>query len=145
MEMKKSSAALQQDDLGKPFSDRIAEFRPFAYYDKHLDCIRVHIRDCSAVEVRKNRIFTVMRAVHSNGNVVQDDFVGFNIKGVRHLFRELGLGFMDRQACCKVADVMSAIVARFPDKSGQEVSDKVQPILEKCSIEVEWDFEPVAA
>lgn len=26
------------------------EFVPFAYYDKHLDCIRVQIKDCSVIE-----------------------------------------------------------------------------------------------
>jgi hypothetical protein len=145
MEMKKIGAALHQDDLGRAFSDRIAEFRPFAYYDKHLDCVRVHLHDCSAVEVRKTRIFTVMRALHSNGNVVQDDFVGFNIKGVRHLFREVGLAFMDRQACVMVADALSAIVARFPDKDGREVEAKVLPFLQKHGIQIEWEQEPEPA
>jgi len=146
MELKKvEGAALQQDDQGRPFSDLIGEFQPFAYYDKHLDCIRVHIHDCSAVEERQNRIFTVMRALHSNAEVTRDDFAGFNIKGVRYLFKEMSFGMLDKQACYKVAEILTAIVKHFPNQGVQEVSDKVQPILERCGLEVEIDFEPAVA
>ena len=32
-------------------------FRPCAYYDKHLDCIHVQVRDCSFTEIRLNEVF----------------------------------------------------------------------------------------
>jgi hypothetical protein len=63
------------------------EFKPLAYYDKHLDCIRVRIRDCSVIEEKLSKIFTVLRASHTD----YQTYVGFNIKGVRYLFEQLGL------------------------------------------------------
>jgi hypothetical protein len=60
-------------------------FRPCAYFDKHLDCIRVQVKDCSFVEIRLNEAFTIYQANHTP--VVE--YMGFSIKGVRHLFEEL--------------------------------------------------------
>jgi hypothetical protein len=60
-------------------------FQPCAYYDKHLDCIRVQLRDCSFTEIRLNRVFTIYQANH----VTNVEYVGFSIKGIRHLFERL--------------------------------------------------------
>ena len=32
-----------------------------AYYDKHMDCIRVQSRDCSITEERRDALFTVLK------------------------------------------------------------------------------------
>jgi hypothetical protein len=86
------------------------EFRPFAYYDKHLDCIRVRLSDCSMSEERKNRIFTLVKAAHS------EKLVGFNIKGICHLFKELGLEPKDVYLIIKIID---EIVKHHPDTVGK--------------------------
>ena len=64
-------------------------FRPMAYYDKHLDCIRVEIRDCSITEHRCGEILTVLEDNHPEND--QGKYVGFTIKGVGHVFEELSL------------------------------------------------------
>ena len=127
-----------QPELQKYVAERLAEFKPFAYYDNHLDCIRVQIRDCSVLEERKNKIFTVLKANHAKSG----SLVGFNIKGVRHLFEQLGL---NRQACYKVADLMNAIVRLYPEDSVKRIADEFSPVLEEENLEIRVDLEPVAA
>jgi len=99
-----------------------AMFRPFAYYDKHLDCIRVQIVDCSFKEVRKNRILTVLCANHSD----QDEFAGFNIKGVRYVFEQLG---MQATGIHKLTDLVDRLVKLFPDAASKHVQEVFRPIL----------------
>lgn len=99
-----------------------SDFRPFAYYDKHLDCIRVQTMDCSFKEERKNRIITVLSANHSE----QNNFAGFNIKGVRYLFEQLGL---PPSGVYKLTDIVDKLVVFFPDAAIKHVQDAFRPIL----------------
>jgi len=64
-------------------------FKQRAYYDKHLDCIRVVIRECSFCEHRLTAIMTVLEDNYPEPD--QQPFVGFVIKGVEHLFESLKL------------------------------------------------------
>lgn len=90
-------------------------FEPIAYYDKHLDAIRVQILDCSIWEERLDRIMTVYHANHHlNPNGV-DDIVGFSIKGVRYLLRELGINASNRPI--QLARLLDAVAKRYPSKS----------------------------
>lgn len=84
------------------------EFRPFAFYDKHLDCIRVQTRDCSFKEIRLDKIFTVLQANHTTGI----EYVGFTIKGVRHLTERLGL---PKTGPVMLAAIIDAIIKQNPD------------------------------
>ena len=53
------------NDLNAFMAENLSEdFQPFAYFDKHMDCIRVKIRDCSVTEVRLSRMFTVLKPNH---------------------------------------------------------------------------------
>lgn len=99
-----------------------SEFKPFAYYDKHLDCIRVQILDCSFKEERKNKIITVLSANHTE----QNNFVGFNIKGVRYIFEEMKLPL---SGVHKLSDLIDKLVKVFPDISVMQVKDLFRPIL----------------
>lgn len=137
MIIEKDRTALQPE-LHKFIAAHLAEFKPFAYYDKHLDCIRVQIRDCSVLEERKNRIFTVLRANHAKSGTL----VGFNIKGVRHLFEQLGL---DRQTCYQVADLMNLIVRLYPEESTKRIADEFSDVLTKEGLQITVDADPVAA
>lgn len=64
-------------------------FNPCAYYDKHMDCIRIELRDCSVKEVRMNEILTIH--LDNAPDVTQPPLVGLTIKGVKHLFTEHNL------------------------------------------------------
>ena len=111
----------------------IPEFKPFAYYDKHLDCIRVQIRDCSVTEERVNRIFTVLKPNHSE---VGAQYVGFNIKGIRHLFNQIGLPL---HGVISLTDIFDGIVQQFPEATVLNVIRSVQTTEEYLSLEVEFD------
>lgn len=87
------------------------EFTPFAYYDKHLDCIRVQIRDCSITEERVNRIFTVLKPNHCD---IGPEYVGFNIKGIRHLFNQMKL---PTEGVMRLTDIIDGIVQKFPEST----------------------------
>jgi hypothetical protein len=105
----------------KKFSDAypITTFRPLAYYDKHLDCIRIQVKDCSFTEVRLNRFFTLWYENH----IVKKKKVGFTIKGVKHLFVTLGL---PRSGPIIVAQIIDGILRLYPEKKTQEVIGEIQ-------------------
>ena len=116
------------------------EFKPFAFYDKHLDCIRVRTKDCSVVEERLSRIFTILKAAHpieSSG----EQLVGFNIKGVRHLFEEVGL---PPEGVFKLVDIISRIVEVYPDAFVKKVREEFIAVLEENEISVEMDIDQAA-
>ena len=77
------------------------KFGPFAYYDKHLDCVRVRIKDASICEVRCGPIFDVALDAHTT------EIVGFSINGVRHLFEEAGLS---GGHVCQIAEMLDGFV-----------------------------------
>jgi hypothetical protein len=97
----------------------IASFRPLAYYDKHLDCIRIQVKDCSFTEVRLNRFFTLWYENH----VAKKRTVGFTIKGVKHLFVTLGL---PKSGPIVVAQIIDGILKLYPEKKTQEVIGEIQ-------------------
>lgn len=107
-----------------------AEFRPFAYYDKHLDCIRVQLLDCSFKEERKNKIITVLSANHTEQNF----FAGFNIKGVRYIFEKMGLSAV---GVYKLTDLVDLLVKFYPDAAIKHVQDVFRPILREQDLSVE--------
>lgn len=105
------------------------DFCPFAYYDKHLDCIRVQLFDCSFTEKRLNRIVTVLHANHHE----TDKVAGFNIKGVCYLFQEMG---MSRTEVYKLTDIIDAIVSFYPDAAIKKVKSLFDPILNQENLKV---------
>ena len=62
-----------------------ATFKPVAYYDEELDCIRVITRDCSVTEVRINEFLTIAEDNYPQNP--SDKYVGFTVKGVRYFIR----------------------------------------------------------
>jgi hypothetical protein len=53
-------AVSQDDAINLPDGLKIAEFRPIAYFDRNMDCIRVLTHDCSVTEHRISEYFTVL-------------------------------------------------------------------------------------
>jgi len=75
-----------QDVFG---AQKNAPFQPSAHYDRHMDCIRIILRDCSMCERRLNGVLTIIEDNYPNSN--QSSFAGLTIKGIKHLFSELGI------------------------------------------------------
>lgn len=128
--MSKKQDTLQFDPLAH-LKGQIVEFKPIAYYDKHLDCIRVQLKDCSALEERKNRIFTVLLANHSNPGAV----VGCNIKGVRHVFEKVGL---EMKGVVALTAVLNAIVKYFPETSVATTAAKIATSLQESELQISF-------
>lgn len=112
------------------------EFRPFAFYDKHLDCIRVRIKDCSVIEERVNKFFTLLKPTHAKAPA----YVGFNIKGIRHLLDTCGL---PTSGAVKIADIINVIVKFYPDYVAQQIKEEFLHLVDALNLQVE--VEPVAA
>lgn len=103
-------------DLKAFVAGELNNFQPFAYYDKHLDCIRVQILDCSITEERLNRIFTLYHANHYENETI----AGFSIKGIRHLFASLGIKL---HGAMRIAELLDTIVKNYPDKTVKYATD----------------------
>lgn len=122
-------------------SDNLQLFRPFAYFDKHMDCICVKIMDCSVTEFRLSRIFTVLRPNHGIHAKTRRS-VGFTIKGVAHIFDELGLplsGVRD------LTEILDEIIKRYPDAAVKQVSEEFSKVLRDMKIRVDFEEEKMAA
>jgi len=117
----------------------IPVFKPVAYYDKHLDCIRVKIRDCSVTEERVNRIFTVLKP---NNCDVSSPYVGFNIKGIRHLFNQLKIPLT---GIVRLVDIIDGIVKQFPEGTILSVIRSVETTDEYQDLEVDFNNHQEAA
>jgi hypothetical protein len=100
----------------------VRSFRPLAYYDKHLDCIRVQVKDCSFKEERINRFFTLWYDNHP-GMFQKNVPVGFTIKGVKHLFVTLGL---PKTGPIYVAQIIDAMLKLYPDQTMSNTIEQIR-------------------
>ncbi len=107
------------------------EFRPIAYYDKHLDCIRVQLKDCSFTEKRLNRYWTVLEENHG----AIDSLAGFNIKGIQYLAKKLGF---PTTGVMKLTDLIDKIVIHYPDSSANIIEEGFTYILRQANLEVNF-------
>jgi hypothetical protein len=93
------------------FPDTEARFRPCAFFDERLDCIRVIARDCSVLEERINDRVTVLIDNYYPAPGCKQ-YVGFTIKGARHFCREQG---WDTIRTVKMTELLDAFLAAFPE------------------------------
>ena len=100
---------MADDTVTLPEDVSIETFRPVAYYDKHMDCIRVLTHDRSVTEHRIDGFFTVHECNHRGP--LDPIYVGFTIKGVRHIFQEIGLPL---EGVYKLADLIDRLVRYRP-------------------------------
>lgn len=98
-------------------------FVPVAYYDKHMDCIRVLTRDRSVTEHRLDGFFTVYECNHRGK--FDPQYIGFAIKGVRHLFERIGLPL---EGVYKLAELIDRVVRHQP---GSTMSETLRVIFGK--------------
>ncbi|WP_299683885.1 hypothetical protein [uncultured Tateyamaria sp.] len=85
-------------------------FQPIAYFDKHMDSIRVFTRDCSVTEVRFNGAVTL----HQNNDFGHDGeplYVGFTIKGIKFLLERAGL---PQEGVVELSDIVNRLVKIDP-------------------------------
>jgi hypothetical protein len=92
------------------FADMPGSFRPGAFFDERLDCIRVIAKDCSFLETRINENLTVLE-----DNYAKDSdptpYVGFTIKGARHFCSENGFSL---NAPIQISALLDAVLKSFP-------------------------------
>jgi hypothetical protein len=120
------------NDLDTFLADNLKPFRPYAYFDKHLDCVRVKLLDCSVTEERKNRFVTVLKPNHGAGS---GGNVGFMIKGIAHICNEakIPLG-----AALTLIQVLDALIRCFPDAASKGVVEEFMPWIREKNIEVNF-------
>jgi hypothetical protein len=102
--------------ISLPEGATLQEFIPVAYYDKHMDCIRVLTHNRSVTEHRIDEVFTVCECNHRGP--FDPQYVGFTIKGVRHLFKEIDLPL---DGVYRLADIISRIVSHRPASAMAEL------------------------
>lgn len=112
-------------------------FTPLAYYDKHMDCIRVQIRDCSITETRVNDLLTILEDNYPEQG--QRKYVGFTFKGVSHIFKQLHLPL---EGVLKVTDLFNKIVAVYPEllvwSVAREAIRQVEPTMIDTELQVNF-------
>lgn len=106
-------------------------FRPRAFFDRRLDCIRVIAQDCSILEERVNDKITVLLDNHAGPT--DNPFVGFTIKGAGHFCQSMGWPV---DAPIAMTDFMDAVLKVFPEKGVKEfVNIVARPLVKDKHIE----------
>lgn len=93
------------------FGGSPGEFRPCAYFDEPLDCIRVIARDCSVTEWRMSPGLTILEDNYAPPSAGLERYVGFTIKGVRFFCKQRGIPL---DAPVEWGELLDAIVAAAP-------------------------------
>lgn len=106
----------QMEMVTLPAGAALAAFVPVAYYDKHMDCIRVLVANRSVTEHRIDKMFTVFECNHRGE--FDPEYVGFSIKGVRHLFSEIGVPL---EGVYRLTDLIQRIVSHKPGSAMSEL------------------------
>jgi hypothetical protein len=121
-----------------PEGIKFGQFVPVAYYDRHMDCIRVITHDRSVTEHRLDGFFTIHEC--NNPGPFDPQYVGFTIKGVRHLFAEVGLPL---DGVYKLADLINRLVRHSP---GSTMSETLRLIYKDyaATSDLEVDFKDAA-
>jgi len=114
-------------NVKQAFADGWGDFRPCAYFDERLDCIRVVTRDCSVLETRINPVLTLLEDnYHSESKGKR--YVGFTIKGASHFCHEHGISLA---VPVNIGKLLDAIAAQFPDTLVQLAVEIAKPIVQE--------------
>lgn len=124
--------------ISLPEGAKLERFRPIAYFDKHMDCIRVLTHDRSVTEHRIGGFLTVYECNHPSR--FDPKYVGFTIKGVKCLFHDLGLPL---DGVYKLAEIIDHIVRHRP---GSAMSETLSLIYDgyQTAGDLEVDFKSAA-
>jgi hypothetical protein len=119
-----------------PSGVELGNFKPFAFFDPHMDCIRVVTLDRSVTEDRKDDFLTLYKTNHPTH--FDSRVCGFCLKGIRHLFDEFEI---EAGAELKLADLIDRIVKARP----QSTLAKILGEFPMDDLVVEWPVEAMAA
>lgn len=111
----------------------VSEFKPFAYYDRGLDCVRVIIRDCSFCEVRISEYFTLLEVNQTEDD--QPNFVGFTIKGIGHAFKKSGVPL---DGIKTVTEVLKILVEAEPNAVVDFVVTTFGAVIEEDDLKIDF-------
>ncbi len=118
--------------VNNTFSGDPVRFRPCAFFDERLDCIRVIARDCSVVEERVNDRVTVLIDSYFP-QPGRKRYVGFTIKGATHFCKQHG---WDTVRSIGMAEFLDALLASSPEIVVQWFIDIVaKPLVQEEKIE----------
>lgn len=129
---------MPESDVMLPERITFGEFVPVAYYDKHMDCIRVVTHDRSVTEHRLDGFFAIHECNHPEP--FDPQYVGFTIKGIRHLFSQVGLPL---DGVYKLAELIDRLVRHQP---GSTMSEMLRLIYKDygATADLEVDFKDAA-
>lgn len=96
-------------------------FKPYAFYNKHLDEIVFYGKDCSIVSERKNKAFTLLKNAHG-----KEEYMGFAIKGVRYMLKQIELSNVESLT---LADFLAKIVEFYNDDTMRMIQKKFSTSL----------------
>lgn len=135
---RKGDEPMANDTVTLPGGVSMETFRPVAYYDKHMDSLRVLTHDRSVTEHRIDGFFTVHECNHQGP--FDPVYAGFTIKGVHHLFEKVGLP-LDR--VYKLAELIDELVRYQP---GSMMSETLRLIYQdfKATGDLEVDLKDAA-
>ena len=115
------------------FREESGEFRPCAFFDEALDCIRVMTRDCSVTETRVSDLMTVLEDSYYDPASGGKRFVGFTIKGAKHFCNDRGFRLA---APIRLTELLDAVLASSPDPLVRIVVDGIaRPLVQETEIE----------
>ena len=117
----------------KAFPGESGAFRPCAWFDERLDCIRVVARDCSVLETRLSDRLTILEDNYYHEPGRANLVVGFTIKGARYFCNENGLSL---STSIKMTALLDAILANFPEDMIRVCGDYIfRPLVVEKEIE----------
>jgi len=139
MDHQEEITTLMRDAL----SGSSATFRPCAFFDDRLDCIRVITKDCSVLEERINDRITILLDLYPPP-AGRKECVGFTLKGAYHLCQQHQ---WDPSRPVKMSQLLDAILASVPEKAVKVFIELVaRPLVEDKMIDqVERDPEATLA
>jgi|SRR5579884_4282453 len=126
------------DTVTLPPGTVFGKFVPIAYYDKHMDCIRVLTHDRSITEHRLDGFLTPCECNHRSE--FDPEYVGFVLKGVRHLFARVGLPL---DGVYKLAEIIDRIIKHQPESAMARVLGLVYKDYQVAG-DLEIDFQKAA-
>lgn len=134
--LEEESVTMGSSDPLLPDGVVLKPFQPVAFYDSYMDCIRVLILDRSVTEVRVDDSLTLYRTNHPE--TFDPNHVGFCLKGIRHLFTELGLPL---DGVLRLTQIIDTLVKHRP---GTMVS-KILAQFPEHELTIEWEASEVRA
>lgn len=130
---------MSKNSVTLPEGVSIGTFKPVAYYDKHMDFIRVVTHDRSVTEHRINEFFTLHECNHRG--VADPEFVGFTLKGVKKIFHEVG---MPLSGVHTLTEIIDFLVKHQPASTMAATLKMMLKVTQQKADELVVDFQQAA-